>query len=70
MAAVDEGGFKRPVREVMTSHLETVTSKTPVKALMPIFARGLVAIVVDGDQFLGLVTRIDLLNWLRRRANT
>jgi hypothetical protein len=24
--------------------------------------------VVDGDEFLGLITRIDLLNWLRRRA--
>lgn len=70
MAAVDDGGFAKPVRTVMTSRLETVTSKTPVKALMPIFERGLVAIVVDGDQFLGLVTRIDLLNWLRRRANT
>ena len=30
--------------------------------------RGLVAIVVDRDEFLGLITRIDLLNWLRRRA--
>jgi cystathionine beta-synthase len=32
-----------------------------------IFDRGLVAIVVEGDEFLGLITRIDLLNWLRRR---
>ena len=31
------------------------------------FLRGLVAIVVEGDEFLGLITRIDLLNWLRRR---
>jgi cystathionine beta-synthase len=27
----------------------------------------MVAIVVEGDEFLGLITRIDLLNWLRRR---
>jgi len=27
-----------------------------------------VAIVIDGDEFLGLITRIDLLNWLRRRT--
>jgi cystathionine beta-synthase len=38
-----------------------------VEQLMEIFNRGLVAIVVDGDEFLGLITRIDLLNWLRRR---
>ena len=29
----------------------------------------MVAIVVDGDEFLGLITRIDLLNWLRRRMD-
>jgi cystathionine beta-synthase len=27
----------------------------------------MVAIVVDGEEFLGLITRIDLLNWLRHR---
>jgi cystathionine beta-synthase len=25
--------------------------------------------VVDGERFLGLITRIDLLNWLRRRVH-
>ena len=70
LTAMNDGGFKKPVREVMAARLETVSPKTPVKDLLPIFARGLVAIVVDGEQFLGLVTRIDLLNWLRRRANT
>jgi cystathionine beta-synthase len=25
--------------------------------------------VVDGDDFLGLITRIDLLNYLRRKVN-
>jgi len=28
----------------------------------------MVAIVTDGDEFLGLITRSDLLNWLRRRT--
>jgi hypothetical protein len=27
-----------------------------------------VAIVMNGGEFQGLVTRIDLLNWLRRRT--
>ena len=35
---------------------------------MEIFKRGMVAIVMNGGEFLGLITRIDLLNWLRRRA--
>jgi cystathionine beta-synthase len=34
---------------------------------MAIFNQGMVAIVMDGDEFLGLITRSDLLNWLRRR---
>jgi cystathionine beta-synthase len=33
-----------------------------------VFEHGRVAIVVDGDKFLGLITRIDLLNYLRRRV--
>ena len=36
--------------------------------LLPVFDRGHVAIVADGDRFLGLITRIDLLNYLRRRV--
>jgi hypothetical protein len=28
-----------------------------------------VAIVKDGAQFLGLITRVDLLNYLRRKAD-
>ena len=38
-----------------------------IEALMPTFDQGMVAIVVDGDRFLGLVTRIDVLNFLRRK---
>jgi cystathionine beta-synthase len=33
-----------------------------------VFDRGHVAIVTEGQGFLGLITRIDLLNWLRRRV--
>ena len=34
---------------------------------LPIFETDKVAIVFDGETFLGLITRIDLLNYLRRR---
>ena len=51
----------------MTTKLETISPSTPLDALLPIFDKGLVAIVRDGDTFLGLITRIDLLNHLRRR---
>ena len=60
--------FAEPVTEAMESHLVTVPPSASVEQLMEIFNRGLVAIVVDGNEFLGLITRIDFLNWLRRRT--
>jgi cystathionine beta-synthase len=63
----DPTHFNEPVRNAMSTHLVTVPASAPIASLMDIFRRGLVAIVMDGEQFLGLITRIDLLNWLRRR---
>jgi cystathionine beta-synthase len=65
--AGNPGHFAEPVTEAMERRLVTVPPGAPIEKLMEIFKRGLVAIVVDGDEFLGLITRIDLLNWLRRR---
>jgi cystathionine beta-synthase len=61
------GHFDEPVTEAMESHLITVPPDAPLEGLVEIFRKGMVAIVVDGEAFLGLITRIDLLNWLRRR---
>ena len=61
--------FDEPVTEAMETHLVTVGPRASIAELMEIFKRGMVAIVVDGDAFLGLITRIDLLNWLRRRSD-
>jgi cystathionine beta-synthase len=52
----------------MTSRLETLQVDAPIDALLPVFELGRVAIVMNGDAFLGLITRYDLLNYLRRRA--
>jgi cystathionine beta-synthase len=60
--------FEEPVTMAMERHLVTVQADAPLSRLMEIFRSGMVAIVMDGEEFLGLVTRIDLLNWLRRRA--
>ena len=65
----DEARFREPVRTAMSARIETVPASTGVDALLPIFDRGHVAIVVDGDRFLGLITRYDLLTYLRRRAH-
>ena len=64
----DEGRFRDPVSTAMVEKLQVLDVKSPIEALMPVFEVGHVAIVVDGPKFVGLITRIDLLNYLRRRA--
>ena len=63
-----EDQFKKPVREAMTKKLEILQANAAVDELLPVFDKGYVAIVMDGEKFLGLITRYDLLNYLRRRV--
>jgi cystathionine beta-synthase len=63
----DPSHFNQPVTAAMQNNLVTVQADAPLPQLMEIFKRGMVVIVMQGQEFLGLVTRIDLLNWLRRR---
>ena len=69
LVALTEGtlDFDLAVKRAMTGNLVTVQPDTPPERLLPLFDRGLIAIVVDGERFLGLITRIDLLNHLRRK---
>ena len=57
------------VSDAMETDLTEIDVSAPVEELMPIFDRDFVAIVMDGEQFLGLITRVDLLNYLRRKAD-
>ena len=59
-----EARFKTPVGEVMTRDLDTVQVSEPLDALIPLFDRDRVAIVLDGERFVGLITRTDLINHL------
>jgi cystathionine beta-synthase len=64
----DEARFRDPVSTAMVSKLDRLDVKSPIEALLPVFDRGQVAIVMSDGVFLGLITRIDLLNYLRRRV--
>ena len=64
----DRGSLQHPVGEFMTSNLETVPPTARPEDLIPIFRADRVAIVVDGDRYCGLITRIDLINWLRQQT--
>ena len=61
--------FDKPVRDVMVSRLQTISADAPVKELLPLFAAGLVPVIMDGDTFVGLATRIDLINFFRIKAS-
>lgn len=56
--------FRKPAGTVMTRDLDTVQVSESLDALIPVFDRDRVAIVLDGEQFVGLITRTDLINHL------
>ena len=61
----DPSHFNDPVKNAMTDKLETLPSTAKINDLLEVFDRGRVAIVMDDDKFLGLITRTDLLSYLR-----
>jgi len=56
------------VRDVMTTKVETLRPDAPLSELVRVLGDGMVGVVVDNGSLFGLVTRIDLVNYLRRRA--
>ena len=64
----DPDNFTKPCSDFMTTQLDTLPSTASIDELVPLFSQDKVAIVMDDDQqFLGLITKIDLINHLRRR---
>jgi cystathionine beta-synthase len=65
----DNSRFKDLVSSAMITNLETIERTAGLGELLPVFDRGHVAVVVDKGRFLGLITRIDLINHLRRKLD-
>lgn len=63
----DPSHFKNAVKMAMTDRLETLAPTARIADLLGVFDRGRVAIVMEGDKFLGLITRSDLISYLRRQ---
>jgi len=72
LAAVEDDDrdlkFKTPVGQAMTREVRTLQAHQPVESLPEVFDRDEVALVVDGEEFLGVITRVDLINHLRLSA--
>ena len=60
--------FNEPVRHAMTSTFLRVDKDTSINNLVAMLEVRSSAAVMDGDRFLGLVTRSDVLNYLRRQV--
>ncbi|HEY2885808.1 MAG TPA: cystathionine beta-synthase [Rhizomicrobium sp.] len=58
-------GFSTLVKDAMTSSPNTLPVNASLSALLPVFAHNEVALVCEGDTFVGLITRIDLINHIR-----
>jgi cystathionine beta-synthase len=67
--AVNEVDFTRPVSEAMTPKIKTVPPSMALDDLPPLFEQGYVALVADAKGYYGLVTKVDLLNHLRRQMH-
>jgi cystathionine beta-synthase len=63
----DEKNFAKPVSEVMTTQMQTLPRSAALTDLLPIFEQGMVAIVQDDAGFHGLITRINMINYLRAK---
>jgi cystathionine beta-synthase len=63
----DASRFQDPVSTAMVTTIETIAHDAPIADLLPIFQRDHVAIVAERGHFVGVITRIDLLNYLRKQ---
>lgn len=65
----DSDAWQKPVSDYMTSRLETLRSTASVNDLIPVFRADRVPIILDEQgHFQGVITRIDLINHLRRKV--
>ncbi|CAN5615620.1 pyridoxal-phosphate dependent enzyme [soil metagenome] len=62
----DPEQFKAPISSAMTDKLETLAPSAKIEDVMAILDGDRVPMLIDGGKFLGLITRTDLLSFLRR----
>lgn len=63
----DASQFKLPVRSAMTTRVKTLPKEAGYQDLLETFSHGHVAVILDGERFLGLITRTDVLNAWRQK---
>ena len=67
--AKDQAVFSNPVTEIMTDKLDVLQVNASNEELLAILSEGKVAIIYDQDQFIGFITKVDLINHYRNKLN-
>jgi len=62
----DTANYHKPVREHMTHNLVTVQTSARLEEITAILAKGMAGLLYHEGKFYGLITKVDLLNHLRR----
>ena len=57
-----------PIRDLVESDYASVTPNTKLELLQGVLAEARVAIVEDGDNLVGIVTKIDVIDFLARQS--
>jgi len=72
LRALVSGGrtLESPIEEVVEDDYATVTPNTKIELLQGVLADAKVAIVEDDDRVVGIVTRIDLIDFLAKQPAT
>ena len=65
----DPAAFSSNVAQHMISELDTLQFDASEDELLSILSEGKVAIIYDGDTFIGFITKVDLINYYRNKLN-
>jgi len=65
---VNGGSMDHTIESVHTHEVATVTSDTPLEELTSLFGRSNAAVVVDDGRVIGIVTKIDVIDFLASRS--
>ena len=63
----DQSSFSNNVSDYMMDHLDTLKFDASKDELLSILTEGKVAIIFDGETFIGFVTKVDLINYYRNK---
>jgi cystathionine beta-synthase len=66
---LDANKFDDKVSQHMTAGLEVLHPQDNLSALVAVLKKGYTAIIMDEENFYGIITKIDLLNYLKRKKD-